>query len=559
MQGLGTSKAEEAREYFKKLDDSQVNYIAPSAEECTESIRLAFDKKHADMRKQWLMRYEPEVILEQSQKTIPIPDFVNKELIHFSNCDNQRSIPSVVDGFKPSQRKVFYGCLKKNLKSDMKVSQLSGAIAEVSAYHFGDASLQGTIIGMAQNYVGTNNVNLLSPEGQFGTRLMGGKDAASPRYIFTKINDIARTLFNADDLPILTYLDDDGFSIEPSFYVPIIPMVLVNGANGIGTGFSTQVPQHNPKDIASNILAMLDDNEPAEIKPWYQGFEGSIEATGENSFTTTGRWSRPSSDTIEITELPVGKWTDDYKEFLEGCADPDVKKPSKLSIKSYQNYSTESRVKFIVEFPSGKLHDLVEKGSIESDLRLTTTLNTSNMHLYNRDGRIQKYKSIADIQRAHYDVRLEYYQSRKDFVIERLRRDIKILRNKIRFVESIMDGTLDIFKKSRATVDVLLENAKYDKDGGTDSETGDGVSYSYLVNMQISSFTQEKIADLVSIVSRKESDLENLESKSIKSIWREDLSVFLDEYEKHISAGLADEPTAIKKVKSPGRKKKLSQ
>ena len=542
------------------MDASQVRYVAPSAEECTDSIRLAFDKKYADNRKQWLLTYEPSVILEQSQKTIPIPEFVDKELIHFSNCDNQRSIPSVVDGFKPSQRKVLYGCLKKNIKTDMKVSQLSGAIAEISAYHFGDASLQGTITGMAQTYVGTNNINILSPEGQFGTRLMGGKDAASPRYIFTKINDLAKNVFHGDDQPVLTYLDDDGFSIEPNFYVPVIPMVLVNGANGIGTGFSTQVPQYNPEDVAENVIKMLNDEEPITIKPWYRGFNGVIEVSGDHTFVTKGVWKRSSTDTVEITELPIGKWTDDYKEFLEASADPDVKKASKTSIRSYQNYSTESRVKFIVEFPTGKLEDLIRDGKIETDLRLTSALSNSNMHLYNAEGRIEKYKTVVDIQKAHYSVRLKFYEARKEYVLKRLWRDIKVLRNKVRFIESIMDGSIDIFKKPRSVVDDLLQSENYDrieKEGDLVDESADSnesAGYSYLVGMQIASFTQEKIAALVSIVQQKETDHANLQEKSIKAIWKEDLTRFLKAYAETNPPEIEDEKIQPKK-KSPRRRK----
>ena len=538
-----------------------MKYTAPSSEECTDSIRLAFDKKYADNRKQWLLTYEPSVILEQSQKTIPIPEFVDKELIHFSNCDNQRSIPSVVDGFKPSQRKVFYGCVKKNIKTDMKVSQLSGAVAEISAYHFGDASLQGTITGMAQNYVGTNNINILSPEGQFGTRLMGGKDAASPRYIFTKINDLARSVFHGDDQPILTYLDDDGFSIEPNFYVPVIPMVLVNGANGIGTGFSTQVPQHNPEDVAENVFKMLREEEPTDITPWYRGFNGVIEVNGDNSFVTKGTWKRASTDTVEITELPIGRWTDDYKEFLEACADPDVKKASKTSIKSYQNYSSESRVKFVVEFPTGKLEDLVSNGRIEGDLRLTSALTNSNMHLYNAEGRIEKYKTVADIQKAHYSVRLKFYEARKEYVLKRLWRDIKVLRNKIRFIESIMDGSLDIFKKPRSVVDELLHSESYDKiekegDLTVDStDPNETAGYAYLVSMQIASFTQEKIASLVTIVQQKETEHANLLEKSVKSIWKEELMHFVEEYKKAMSAN-SDPGEEIELKKKPTKRRK---
>ena len=226
--GLGTSTSAEAKEYFSHLETHELDFEwDPRAD---DMIDMAFAKKRVDDRKLWLLSMEPGVHIDYDVDRITYDNFINKELILFSHADNERSLPHFMDGFKPSQRKVLFACFKRNLKQEIKVAQLAGYISEHSAYHHGEASLTQTIIGMAQNFVGSNNINLLSPCGQFGTRLMGGKDAASPRYVFTKLETITRCIFHPHDDPLLAYLDDDGQSIEPEYYVPIIPMALVNGA-----------------------------------------------------------------------------------------------------------------------------------------------------------------------------------------------------------------------------------------------------------------------------------------------------------------------------------------
>ena len=180
-------------------------------------------------------------------------DFVNKELILFSVADCARSIPSMCDGLKPGQRKVLFSCFKRNLTQEIKVAQLSGYVAEKSAYHHGEVSLQGTIVGLAQNFVGSNNINFLTPNGQFGTRYGGGSDCAAARYIFTNLSKVTRHVFNPDDDPVLNFLEDEGQSIEPEHYLPILPVCLINGADGIGTGWSTKIPQYNPREIVKNL------------------------------------------------------------------------------------------------------------------------------------------------------------------------------------------------------------------------------------------------------------------------------------------------------------------
>jgi len=220
----------------------------PCDEDDRKLIDMAFNKKRAEDRKEWLRGFQPGTFLDHSKKNVPMDEFINKELILFSLADCARSIPSVIDGFKPGQRKVVFGCFKRKLKKEIKV-------AEHSAYHHGEQSLTSTIVGLAQNFVGSNNINILEPNGQFGTRLavstkprisirltkflQGGKDAASPRYIFTNLSKMSRMIFHPADDALLDYLNEDGQTIEPQWYLPILPMILVNGAEGIGTGTSS--------------------------------------------------------------------------------------------------------------------------------------------------------------------------------------------------------------------------------------------------------------------------------------------------------------------------------
>lgn len=320
------------------------------------AVELAFSKKLVDARKDWLTRGmqerrerraagQSEIYLYDSNTSeITYKDFINKELILFSNMDNERSIPSLVDGLKPGQRKVIFTCFKRNDKREVKVAQLAGSVGEHSAYHHGEQSLMATIIGLAQNYVGSNNINYLQPLGQFGTRLQGGKDAASPRYIFTLLSPLTRKLFPTSDDPLLDYLFDDNLRIEPEYYVPIIPTVLVNGAEGIGTGWSTKVPNYNPRDIVANIKRLLNGEELREMTPWWKGFTGMIDKVDSNRYEINGEVNQLDDNNLEIVELPIRTWTQTYKEtVLEPLLHGSEKAPA--IINDYKEYHTDSTVK----------------------------------------------------------------------------------------------------------------------------------------------------------------------------------------------------------------------
>lgn len=425
--GLGTSTSKEAKEYFQDMDRHRILFQYSGTQD-DESIVMAFAKKAVEQRKDWLTAHMDEskrrkvlglqekYLYTKTTKQISYSEFVNLELVLFSNADNIRSIPSVVDGFKPGQRKIMYTCFKRNDKREVKVAQLAGSVAEQSAYHHGEVSLCMTIVNLAQNYVGSNNINLLVPSGQFGTRLTGGKDSASPRYIFTMMSSLTRLIFHPHDDPLLQYQYDDNQKIEPIYYVPIIPMVLVNGSEGIGTGWSTKILNHNPREIIRNLRKMLNGEEPSVMSPWYKNFHGTVEKMGETRFFTNGNVAILGDSKIEITELPIGSWTQTYKEnVLESLLHGSEK--VKPLINDYKEYHTDTTVRFVVSFLPGVFDKLQEEeGGFHRTFKLSSSMSTNCMHAFDRNVCLRKYEKVAEILKEFYDLRLEFYVKRKDYL-----------------------------------------------------------------------------------------------------------------------------------------------
>ena len=510
--GLGTSTAKEAKEYFSNLANQTIKY-SYTPESDTDLIK-AFKKGFEDNRKEWIKENTGKnnsldfTVLDQS-----FSQFVNNELINFSIADLERSIPNMMDGFKPSQRKVFYGCMKKNLYSDMKVAQLSGYISEHTSYHHGEVSLQGTIVNMAQDYVGSNNINLLFPSGQFGTRLQGGKDSGSPRYIFTKLQPITKVLFNEHDSKLLDYLDDDGMLIEPKYYIPVIPMVLVNGSEGIGTGYSTNIPCYNPKDIIANLKKLIENNGNSELItpmiPWYRGFKGDIEPDTENKYITTGVWTRLNTTTIEITELPIGRWTQTYKEFLDSLVESN-------EIIDYKNNCDESVINFKVIMQKTVIDSLIDKKEINSKLKLTSSISTSNMHVFDETCKIRKMSCPEEVIFRFYDVRKQHYIKRKKYLVDKYNSEYLILRSKMIFIKAVIKKEIDLFNKKK---DFIVTQIK-----GISEIIKVENSYDYLLEMKIYTLTAEKITELENKMNGLLAEVEKIKATSIETMWISELN-----------------------------------
>lgn len=514
--GLGTNTATEAKEYFNNLGKHLINFIW--VESSDTAIELAFAKEKADERKLWLKDYDESntIKFKETENKVTFKDFINKELIHFSNYDNIRSIPSLIDGFKPSQRKVLYAALKRNLTSDIKVAQFVGYASEQTSYHHGEMSMTNTIIAMAQNFVGSNNINLLVPKGQFGTRLLGGKDHSSARYIFTKLEEITRHIFHKDDDEILTYLDDDGFMIEPIHYVPIIPMVLVNGCEGIGTGYSTYVPKFNPLDIIENLKRKLKNEKNINMIPWYNKFKGTIVKSEKNVYLSKGVYVR-DKDTIRIIELPITSWTEPYKFFL------DTTIAEKSFVKSIINNSTDSTVDFTIKLatnantnPDAKTDQKFEIDNVEKMLGLVRVINMNNMYLHDSKGQIKLYNDAKHILDEFFKIRLFFYQKRKDHMLKKLEDEIAVLEAKVKFIVLIINKKIDIVNKPINKIIDTLEKHKLLKIDG---------SFDYLIKMSFYSLTKEKVDELNNLLKEKKRKYDILKKKRIEDIWLDDLDI----------------------------------
>ncbi len=498
--GLGTSTSVEAREYFKKIKDLTVQFDADSSMD--ESIILAFDKTKSDLRKTWLLESTEK---KASELEIPygnverlgISDFIHKDLVNFSLADLKRSIAHVSDGLKPSQRKVLYACFTKNLTTEMKVAQLAAYVSEKTSYHHGEVSLADTIVKLAHNFTGSNNINLLEPCGQFGTRLMGGKDASQTRYIFTKLTKNARILFDSRDDPVLNYLDDDGKQIEPDYYVPILPTVLVNGTEGIGTGFSSYIPPFNPNDIRANIERIIKGETVIPMKPWFDKFKGRVFSNEDGLWITEGVW-KSSSKNISITELPPGRWTQEYKEYLDTLIE-------KKKITNYVNNSTTENVNFEITGYTG--------GDIIKDFKLQKTFHVSNMHLFHPTKGIHKYTSPEEILFDFVGIRSETYKKRKIHLITTLKNKVKKLENVSKFVDMVIYEKLIVFKRKRSDLEHEIGKI-FDKIDN---------SYDYLLNIKTYQYTHEAVQSLREETEKIKKELELLQNMSHIDMWKSDL------------------------------------
>jgi DNA topoisomerase-2 len=529
FKGLGTSTAAEFKEYFANKKIVDFIYSGQTSDDCIDKV---FNKTRADDRKDWLGNYDKTSYLDTSHPTVNYENFINQEMIHFSTYDNARSIPNGVDGLKISTRKILFSAFKRNLKSEIKVAQFSGYVSEHSAYHHGEASLNGAIVNMAQNFVGSNNINLLEPNGQFGTRLHGGDDSASERYIFTMLNSLTRYLFPEADDPVLNYLNDDGTMVEPEFYVPIIPFALMNGISGIGTGFSCNIEPYNPMQLIQYLKLKLNNLSASFIEfiPYYEGFKGTISKISDQKYLVKGCYEKITEDKIRITELPVGTWTMPYTTFLETLMDGSTDKAGKKippTIKDFTSISTEVSVDFTIIFPKGKVAELEESvdsngcNGLEKLLKLFTTVSTTNMHMFNSEFKLHKYESVEEIIDDFYGVRMDLYKKRKAYLVEAMEKKLVKLSNRARYIQETLKGTVDLRRKKAEEVTTLLTSMKFAQLDG---------DFKYLIKMPMDSVTEENVAHIMKEKADTEADLEALKSKTLEKMWLDELEQLEKQY-----------------------------
>lgn len=545
--GLGTNTAEEAREYFKNLEKLRKK-LTWKDEKCGDALDMVFNKKKSGARKTWVVACNRAEAVDTSPSTVSYYHFVNKELIQYSYASNVRAIPNLMDGFKPGQRKVIFACLKRNLvkkEQQIKVAQLSGYISEHTGYHHGEVSLHGTIVGLAQDFVGSNNVPLLVPSGQFGTRNKGGDDAASARYIHTYLQPVVRKLFRDSDDSLLTYVDEDGTPAEPLWYAPVIPMALVNGAEGIGTGFATKVPCFDPLDIIENVRRALRNQEMSPMSPWYKYFTGEVVPSKSQSVNTFGNYEveeHDGYDEITISELPIGVWTSTYKETILARLGPDIQ--------SLTEYHTDTTVKFVIQLQRSEMFD----GDYVNLLSLVRPVSLNCMYFFDANGKMRRFFDPRSIISEFIPTRLDLYHKRKEALLAALKASIQTLGNQARFINAIITGELVLHKKTKPVLVHELEergfdpadpkkqtkNTEDDADDDDDALSGpntekvtsnvsktasgkDSSRYDYLLNMRFSSLTSEKMNRLNDHLTRLQAEFSALEKHTAATLWEQDL------------------------------------
>ena len=881
--GLGTSTSLEAQDYFKRFDDLILEFTYNGKKDDSR-IELAFANDKADARKAWLKHYDPYHFTDNSKHQISLSEFIDDEFIHYSTDDNSRSIPNVIDGLKEGQRKIIFAAFKKGINKDIKIAQFGAYVAEVSSYHHGEKSVQDTITKMTQNFVGSNNIELLEPSGQCGclspntyvllwdgyikqardikigdlliddkgnptavkqltcgrdqmykishddnsyivnsqhiltlickkhkvvvkdvlnggydihyfdgknmnvyhtndvdnilskipdnnvfdisienymkfhpdvqklfcavynytpinwekkpvkinpyilgfwignnfhnlnddqwdifynyicnelqkynpniinncvildrefaelidkngynnisgikdeylgnsienrlellaglidaigvinnsieiknallfcnenvinsniqylvhslgynikpiiygfkisgenldkipsklhrreianlsfdcqfcdeitienagygefigwdvggrfllekftithnSRLLGGKDAASPRYIYTRFSALTKAIFKEEDFPLLDYLEDEGLKIEPNYYVPIIPLILTNGAQGIGTGYSLNSPNYNPVDIANNLYNKLDGKKLIQMVPWYRNFSGNITKIANNKFITKGCYQIVKPNVIKITELPIGVWTTNYKEdFLETICITNKESIRKKLIKSYDNTSSNIDVEFTLTFIPDEFERLKNKEIIngcngfELELKLVSKISADNVWLFDKDNTIKKYASPLKIIEEFYEIRIEYCKKRKAYILADLKSQLIKLQAKIKFIRSVVNGEIVINNKSREIIISMLENNEFprlDKNSDDEEASSNFGGYRYLLGMPLYTLTHEKIVELQNEFANIKGKFTELKGKTAEDIYRQDLDEFRAAYD----------------------------
>ncbi len=482
--GLGTSTSTETKEYFKQLERNTVIY--EFTEETGDAFDLAFSKDKTNERKRWLMRDLDPVPLG---KRVAFDKFIHNDLILFSMNTITRAIPNIMDGLKESQRKIIFAAFKRKLTSEIKVSQLAGYVSEVADYHHGEKSLEDAIVNMARNYPGSNNIHYLVPNGQFGNRKSTA--SASARYIYTFLNPQIRKIFKEEDESLLKMQMFENQEIEPAFYLPVLPMILVNGASGLATGFSTNIPSYKPADIARNITTFLNGGKMIEMTPWYMG-AGNI-VLQDSKYYSLIKFEQQGLESFTITELPIQLNAASYIEKLKSLGAEVVDMSSENSI--------HIKVKGISELPSQSMQVAM------------------NLVCLDEHGVVRIFSNVLELLEYWVRKRRPFFEKRKKHLMKLENDRVSILKNKVRFINEMNAGTLDLYKKRSELTSYLL-GSNYDKHG-------DVKNYDYLLTMPFSSLTLERATALQKELEQTEQRIEKLKNMTGDDLWLQDLNQIL--------------------------------
>jgi DNA topoisomerase-2 len=592
--GLGTSSEEDVADDFK----APRVVVCLYDDKAPESLQLAFNDKLANERKKWLAQWKQIFEVEDMQMQ-PISAFIHHEMIQFSLEDVHRSIPKFMDGLKIVQRKILWATLlkwssqgkpekglRKNLK-EMKLVQFAAFVMDKCNYHHGDKSMSDTIIGMIQDFVGMNNMPYFTKKGQFGSRKHGGSDAAASRYPNTYPEWWIPYVFRREDVPLLRPVIEDGQAVEPEVFLPIIPMALVNGAEGIGTAHSTFIPNHNPLDIIAWIRARIAGQPLPEVLPWYRGFKGTISLVNR---PLPNPPAAPTETAVPPPDLqPAGpEIEDETEEDKEVVITPSAQEapnapntpntpntpnavipreqPTRLTMVTQGTFTVEGNKVIVTELPIGRwthkyrkwLDDLIEDKVISDYRSMSTTKDVrfeitgfnnpthqslklqrsrglTNLVLLSRDNQPMKYENTISILEAFCQERLPYYEARRQHIIGQITTNIAKLEAKVKFISALISGQLVIVNRKKAEILPQMEKL--------------GLPAELLTTTRASNMTQDEIKTLQEEIRTLQAHREKHQQTSAADLWLADLDDFEMAYCRHYDCPIP----GGRKIKAPAR------
>ena len=414
-----------------------------------------------------------------------VKDFLNSEQADYASYSTLRAIGSLIDGLKNSSRKIVYTSQAK-LNSDTKVETFANFAAGFTEYLHGASSLNGVIVSLAQDYAGTNNIPLLAREGIFGSRFRF--DASAPRYIYTNKEKYFDKIFNPEDNKVLIKQSFEGNEIEPRFYVPTLPLLLINGSEGIATGFAQKILPRNPLKVIQCIEEYIKTGKVNEslLTPWFRGFKGKV-SVGSNpgQFIIEGCIEKISLSKLRITEIPVSYQLESYINVLDDLVDSKT-------IKEYEDLSEDDNFLFEVTMDSKTLK--LEEDKILELLKLKKPV-TENYTCINELNRVEEYTSAKEILLHYMDIKVQYTEQRKHTNIADMQDELEVLKSKYFFVKAILEETILI--NNRKIQDIELELDNHPNIKRVDDK------YDYLLNMKITNLTEDMFLKLKEEIKQK--------------------------------------------------------
>ena len=435
-----------------------------------------------------------------------LSQFLQSDYSDFASYSTIRMIASAIDGQKNASRKVIKTVLDKNIKNELKVSQLASRVAEYTEYLHGDASLQGVIVTMAQNYAGANNIPLLDREGNFGNRFIN--EASAPRYIYTNGSKELFKFFKKIDDNVLVKQYFEGVEIEPRFYLPSLPFILINGAYGIASGFAQKILPRNPKEIEKYIKGYLKGTRKKfNGIPYFEGFNGEIQQGGSSEkWLIKGKIKKLSATRIEITEVPIGYTLKGYLKVLDELEENEI-------ISSYKDMSNDDSFHFIVNFKRGSLDGMTDDEILDK-LKLIKKI-TENYTVLDENNRIKVFGNVSEIMDYYIEVKLKYLSKRKEYLMSSMGKEIREDISRYLFIKGIVEGSIII--NNRPKKEIIRDIEKNPKIVKVDG------SYDYLLNMRISTLTKEKMEELKRKILEKKEKLDIIKESPIEKLWENDL------------------------------------